>query len=66
MHVLTQEESSVLPPAATKRGEAETLQESIEMLTERQECPFCHFAKLEREGNEIFCPVGGYGRSACT
>ncbi len=38
----------------------------VEVLTEGQECPFCHFAKLKREGSEITCPVCGYGRQACT
>jgi hypothetical protein len=39
---------------------------SVEVLTDGQECPFCRFAKLKREGNEITCPVCGYGRRACT
>jgi ribosomal protein L37AE/L43A len=38
----------------------------VEVLREGQECPFCHFAKLKREGDEITCPVCGYGRRACT
>jgi hypothetical protein len=39
---------------------------SVEVLMEGQECPFCHFARLKREGDEIICPVCGYGRRACT
>jgi ribosomal protein L37AE/L43A len=38
----------------------------IEVLVEGQECPFCHFAKLKREENEIVCPICGYGHKACT
>jgi hypothetical protein len=38
----------------------------VEVLREGQECPFCHLAKLKREGSEITCPVCGYGRQACT
>jgi hypothetical protein len=38
----------------------------IELLREGQECPFCRFAKLKRDGDEITCPVCGYGRRACT
>ena len=66
MHVLTQEETSADRSLAAKRGEGESSRLSIEMLTEGQECPFCHFARLRRESDEIFCPVCGYGRSACT
>jgi uncharacterized Zn finger protein (UPF0148 family) len=36
------------------------------MLAEGQECPFCHFAELKREGGEIVCPVCGYGHRAFT
>jgi ribosomal protein L37AE/L43A len=39
---------------------------NIEILIEGQECPFCHFARLKREGDEIVCPVCGYGHRACT
>lgn len=39
---------------------------AIEILVEGQECPFCHFAELKREGNEIVCPICGYGHKACT
>jgi hypothetical protein len=38
----------------------------IEILIEGQECPFCHFAKLKRDGDEIVCPICGYGRKPCT
>jgi len=38
----------------------------IEILKEGEECPNCHFALLKREGNEIFCPICGYGRKTCT
>ena len=38
----------------------------IEILKEGEECPNCHFSLLKREGKEIFCPVCGYGRKACT
>jgi len=49
------------------RGEfARSADELPEILREGQECPFCHFAKLKREGDEIACPVCGYGRAACT
>lgn len=39
---------------------------TIEILVEGQECPFCHFAKLKREDDEIVCPVCGYGHKPCT
>jgi uncharacterized Zn finger protein (UPF0148 family) len=38
----------------------------IEYLKEGQECPNCHFAKLKKEGNEIFCPICSYGKKGCT
>jgi ribosomal protein L37AE/L43A len=38
----------------------------IEVLVEGQKCPFCHFAELKREGNEIVCPICGYGHKVCT
>jgi uncharacterized Zn finger protein (UPF0148 family) len=39
---------------------------TIEILMEGQECPFCHFAKLKREGDEIVCPICGYGHRPVT
>ncbi len=39
---------------------------TIEILVEGQECPFCHFAKLKREGDEIVCPICGYGHKPST
>jgi hypothetical protein len=41
-------------------------EQAIEILIEGQECPFCHFAKLKRDGNEIVCPICGYGYKPCT
>ena len=38
---------------------------TIEILVEGQQCPFCRFAKLKREGNEIVCPICGYGHKPC-
>ncbi|MCJ7577481.1 MAG: hypothetical protein MUO91_03410 [candidate division Zixibacteria bacterium] len=38
----------------------------IEILVEGQECPFCHFAKLKKDGDEIVCPICGYGCKPCT
>jgi hypothetical protein len=66
MQVLTEKKSSVRRSTALRRLDGDTPQGSVEILAEGQECPFCHFAKLKREGREIFCPVCGYGRSACT
>ena len=66
MQAVAQKKSSVRLSVSKEREEKESSTGSIEMLTEGQECPFCHFATLKREGNEIFCPVCGYGRSACT
>jgi hypothetical protein len=48
----------------------ETIQEkptdpSEEILIECQECPYCHFTKLKREGDRIVCPICGYGRKTC-
>lgn len=39
---------------------------AIEILVEEQECPFCHFAKLKKDGNQIVCPICGYGHKVCT
>ncbi len=39
---------------------------TIEILTEGQECPFCHFAKLKKEYDEIICPICGYGHKPVT
>ncbi len=41
-------------------------EQSIEILIEGEECPFCHFAELKRDGDEIVCPICGYGRRPCT
>jgi hypothetical protein len=41
-------------------------EQTVEMLKERQECPFCGLAKMIREGSEIVCPMCGYGYRACT
>jgi hypothetical protein len=38
----------------------------IEILVEGEECPYCHFAKLKKEEDQIVCPVCGYGRKVCT
>jgi hypothetical protein len=43
-----------------------TTEPDIEILVEGEECPYCHFAKLKREEDQIVCPVCGYGRKACT
>ncbi len=39
---------------------------TLEILRQGQECPFCHFAELKRDGEEIVCPICGYGRRPCT
>jgi hypothetical protein len=39
---------------------------TVEILSQGQDCPFCHFAKLKRDGDEIVCPVCGYGHKPCT
>jgi len=39
---------------------------TIEILMEGQECPFCRFAKLKKEYDEITCPICGYGRKPST
>lgn len=41
-------------------------EQTVEILVDGQECPFCHFAKLKRDGDEIVCPICGYGRKPCT
>jgi len=66
MQTLTEKKEPVGHPAPVERGEEENSPEIAEILTEGQECPFCHFAKLKREGGEIACPVCGYGHRACT
>ena len=38
---------------------------TVEILTEGQECPNCHFARLKKVDGEIFCPVCGYGHKRC-
>lgn len=43
-----------------------TVEPNLEILVEGEECPYCRFAKLKREGDQIVCPVCGYGRKACT
>jgi uncharacterized Zn finger protein (UPF0148 family) len=63
--------SSESPPACSfrKTGLQDSSQDSvsaIEILVEGQECPFCNFAKLKRDGDEIVCPICGYGRKPCT
>lgn len=44
----------------------QTSEQTIEILVKGQECPFCHFAKLKREGDEIVCPICGYGHRPST
>ncbi len=39
---------------------------AVEILSEGQDCPFCHFGKLKRDGDEIVCPICGYGHKPCT
>jgi len=48
------------------RSDQQNHEQTIEILIEGEECPFCHFAKLKREGDEIVCPICGYGHKACT
>ena len=36
-----------------------------EILKEGQECPICHFARLKRIDDDIFCPICGYGHKRC-
>jgi rubrerythrin len=66
MQVLTKKKAPVRRSPAAEQVEKESSHESVEILAEGQECPFCHFAKLQREGDEVICPVCGYGRRACT
>ena len=66
MQVSSEDETPIGCPTSSQRGEEKGSQESIEILAEGQECPFCHFAQLKREGDEIVCPVCGYGHRACT
>jgi rubredoxin len=40
--------------------------QTVEMLKEGQECPFCGLAKMIREGSDIVCPMCGYGQKAYT
>jgi ribosomal protein L37AE/L43A len=39
---------------------------NIEILVEGKECPNCHFIQLKREGDQIVCPVCGYGHKPGT
>jgi len=43
-----------------------TDQSTMEILVEGQECPFCRFAKLKKEYDEITCPICGYGHKPST
>jgi rubrerythrin len=52
--------------SARKMTNLKKAEETVEILKEGQECPFCGFAKMKREGNEIVCPICGYGYRACT
>ncbi len=56
------------PNSNIKNREDISVKESpvIEILKEGDECSNCHFARLLREDNQIFCPICGYGRNACT
>ena len=47
-------------------GHKGSAEHALEVLKEGEECPFCHFARLERDGDEVICPVCGYGRTSCT
>lgn len=50
-----------------RRGDASVKENlSIEILKQGAECLNCRFALLQREDNEIFCPLCGYGRKTCT
>jgi hypothetical protein len=50
----------------SKRKPAGCINTLVEMLKEGQECPFCHFAKMKRDGGEIICSICGYGHRAST
>lgn len=39
---------------------------AVEILIEGEECHFCCFARLRRDGSEIICPVCGYGHKPST
>jgi uncharacterized Zn finger protein (UPF0148 family) len=52
--------------SASKSKSARCTDTSIEVLKEGQECPFCHFAKMKRDGGEVICPICGYGHRAST
>ena len=39
---------------------------SVEILKEGQECPFCRFTQLKREGDQIVCTICGYGSKSYT
>ena len=63
--------SSNSPPVCQVRKEesqpsSQNPGSTVEILTEGQECPFCHFAKLKRDGDEIVCPICGYGHRPST
>ena len=57
--------------AIASHSDQKSSEDTIEILVEGQECPFCHFAKLKRDKSEITCPICGYGfilngRKPCT
>jgi ribosomal protein L37AE/L43A len=52
--------------SSNKKTDAKESEQIIEILREGQECPFCHFANLKREDDEIICPVCGYGHKPNT
>lgn len=52
--------------SSNKKTDVKESEQTIEILIEGQECPFCHFARLKREDDEVVCPICGYGHKACT
>ncbi len=58
--------SGSLKPHLNHLDNLKSPEQTIEILVEGEECPFCGFAKLRREGDEIVCPICGYGHRGCT
>jgi uncharacterized Zn finger protein (UPF0148 family) len=55
-----------LQPHLSQGTDLPSSEHIIEILVEGQECPFCHFAELKKDGDEVVCPICGYGHKACT
>ncbi len=60
------EVSGRLQPHLSQLTDPQSSDHTIEILVAGVECPFCHFAKLKKDGDEIVCPICGYGCKHCT